>query len=179
MTKRRGFTLLEVALAVVVGLSIMYGVFLSYEAKKESAGNSIARERLTNAMGTMEAYVASKGSLPVSGSGEFSRSWAALHPDEKALSPWGGATGDPTLGVSEDPPLAQGNLDASQAPDVTGTSTVDPTRQSNLYYRSLANTAQFVKVGSRANPTPQAFHGYVLGIYDAKGNPWQWVAGGK
>ncbi|MDB5097584.1 MAG: hypothetical protein JWM80_2005 [Cyanobacteria bacterium RYN_339] len=179
MTKRSGFTLLEVALAVVVGLSIMYGVFLSYESKKESAGNSIARERLTTAMGTLEAYVASKGSLPVSGTGEFSKSWAGLHTEEKGLSPWGGPTGDPTLGVSEDAPLALGTNDPSAAPDVTNTSPVDPTRQGNLYYRSLANTAQYVKLAARSNPTPVAFHGYVMGIYDSKGNPWQWVSGGK
>jgi type II secretory pathway pseudopilin PulG len=179
MTARGGFTLLEVALAVVVCLGVTYAAFLSYEAKKQDAGNSIARERLTNAMGTLEAYVAAKASLPVSGSGEFSKSWAALHPDEKGLSPWGGATGDPTLGVSEDPPLAQGSTDPAAAPEITGTSGPDATRQSNLYYRSLTNTAAYVKVAARSNPTPATFHGYVMGIYDGKGNPWLWVAGGK
>jgi prepilin-type N-terminal cleavage/methylation domain-containing protein len=179
MHRRHGFTLIEVAFAVVVGLTIIFGAYLSYQSKKESAGNSIARERLTNAMGTLEAYVAAKATLPVSGSGEFSASWAAGHPDEKALSPWGGSTGDPTLGCSEDPPLTQGTMDPAQAPDITSTSGTDPTRQSNLYYRSLTNTATYVKVAAISNPTPATFHGYVMGIYDGKGNPWLWVAGGK
>jgi type II secretory pathway pseudopilin PulG len=176
---RQGFTLIEVALASIVGILVIYGAIVSFQMRKESAGNSVARERVNNALGTVASFMATNGNYPVSGSNQFAAAWASLHPDEKSQSPWGGSTGDPTLGVSEDPPLAMGSLNPSTAPDATASVTVNSARQANLYYVSLQNTANYVGVASSQNPTPLPQRGFVLSIYDSNGNPWLWVVGGK
>lgn len=176
---RPGFTLLEVALAAIVGILVIYGALESYEQRKQSAGDAIARERVTNALGTVASYTATNGKIPASGTNQFANAWSALHPDEKSQSPWGGSTGDPTLGVSEDSPLSVGSLDPAAAPDVTSTLATNGARQSNLYYVSLQNTANYVSVTPRNAPVTTTCKSFVLSIYDASGNPWLTVVGGK
>lgn len=178
-TRRPGFTLLEVALAAAVGILLTYGIIFNYQARKASAGDAVAHDRVMAAAAMLEGYVAAKGSLPPSGSGEVARTWAAAHPDEKGASPWGGPTGDPLVGMVEDAPLAAGSADATSAPDVTGAIARNPARQSDLLYLTTAGSGKWVSITSRANPSAIACKGYVIGIYDRDGNPWQWVVGGK
>lgn len=166
-------------MAVVVGILVIYGALISYEARKQSAGDSVARERVTAAMSTVAQYMATTGSPPTSGTMVFANTWANLHPDEKQQSPWGGPTGDPTLGVSEDPAIAAGNRNQAQAPDITASVPVNPARAGNLYYLSTQDGLAYVTVTPPTTPLATAVKGYVLSIYDQQGNPWLCVVGGK
>ncbi len=174
---RRGFTLIEVAFVVVVGLIILAGVITAYHANKAQAGGAAARQRLQLAQTVIEEFQAQTGSPPVSGSGQFSTMWSTRYPDQATISPWGGTTANPTTGVSEDPPWMDGTTDPATAPDKTATLTLDGTRSSNLHYTSI-DQGRYVKVLAYYTGNSRSLKSYVLSIYDNTGTPWFDVAGG-
>ncbi len=169
---RPGFTLIEVAFVVVVGLTIMTGVFVAYQANKEEAAGAIARKRVQAAQTTIEAIAAGNGgSFPESGTGQFSTTWARSHPEECGVSPWGGLPGDPTLGACEDAPFTDGAVDPASAPDKTGAHGLDGARQSNMAYVSIEGN-RHVQVITRHTGDAKVYKGYIISIYDSRGNPW-------
>lgn len=173
---RRGFTLIEVAFVVVLGLIILTGTITAYNANKAQAAGAAARKRVQVAQTVIEEFAATNGVAPTSGSSQFSTMWAAKHPDEAVVSPWGGTPGNPTQGATEDPPWLDGAPDAATAPDKSGSVAVDGTRQSNLHYTSVANGG-WVKLTTAYTGDVRVVKGYALSIYDNLGNPWFEVAG--
>ncbi|MDB5096148.1 MAG: hypothetical protein JWM80_569, partial [Cyanobacteria bacterium RYN_339] len=90
---RKGFTLVEVALAVAVGLIIIGGAVLGYNAVKDNASNSNARDRVLTAVSMVEEYAsANGGKYPTAGANTFTTMWKTKRPDDYNSSPWGGAT---------------------------------------------------------------------------------------
>lgn len=179
LPRRRGFTLLEVAFVVVVGMMIVAGVYYGYVINKDQAGNSIARERLYGARATLEAYAAAHdGQYPASGDGHFAKAWADAHPQERNASPWGGPTGGDGMGAVEDSPIASGAETASDALDVTASFERDETRHGNLHYVQVLDN-RWVKVTTSVSGESRPFKGYVLGIYDRQGNPFLDAIGGN
>lgn len=176
---RRGFTLLEVALAAVMGLVIVAGAYYGYQVNKARAGDANAKRRLAVAQSTIEAYAAGNGGrFPTSGEGHFSRGWAAAHPEERGVSPWGGPTGDPELGACEDPPFTDGSAERGAAPDKTAALGVDGARQSNLHYVNVVGNGH-VRVATTTSGDAKTLRGYVLSIYDGQGRPWFDALGAK
>lgn len=177
--RRRGFTLLEVALVAVMGLVIIAGVYYGYEINKAQAGNTAARRRLVMAQSTIEAYAAGhQGAFPRSGQNHFAQAWAAAHPEERDLSPWGGPTGTAGLGACEDAPFIDGAGDTASAPDKTAAIPQDGARQSNLHYVSVDGN-RFVRVATAYEGELKTYKGYVLSIYDNQGRPWFDALGAK
>lgn len=175
-SERRGFTLLEVALVVVLALVVTAGVVVAYNGNKDQAAGALARKRIQMGQTVVEEFAAANHAYPVSGAGQFAATWARTHPDEAAVSPWGGAPGS-AQGAVEDAPFADGTADPATAPDKTASAAVDPTRHGNLHYVSVDGN-RYVKVSTRYTGEAKTLHGYVVSIYDSAGNPWFDVGGG-
>ena len=167
---RRGFTLIEVALVVVLGLVIMAGVVIAYNGNKAQAAGADARKRIQMGQTVLEEFAAANHRYPTSGSGQFATMWATGHPQEAQVSPWGGPAGN-VQAASEDVPYNDGTADPAAAPDKSASRAVDPSRHGNLHYTSIDNNA-YVKVSTRYSGESKTLRGYVLSIYDGDGNPW-------
>ena len=173
--RRRGFTLVEVALVTVLGLVVIAGTVIAYNGNKAQAAGAEARKRIQAGQTVLEEFAAANNAYPTSGSGPFASMWLKGHPEEAARSPWGGAPGDPA-GAVEDAPYTDGGGDAATAPDKTASRGVDSTRHGCLHYTGVANSA-FVKVTTTYMGEPKLLRAYVLSIYDGGGAPWFDAAG--
>jgi type II secretory pathway pseudopilin PulG len=169
-----GFTLVEVALAIAVGLIIIAGSVIMYNATKDMAASSNARERVNKANTLIVEYAsANNGLYPPSAAagGQFTTMWKLKNPDEYNSSPWGGTTGDVNSGVSEMNPITDGTLDPATAPNHAADLTVDGSKAANLIYVQIQNN-RFAKLQQFSNPTAITAKGYAVSIYDRTGNPW-------
>ena len=181
---RKGFTLVEVALAVAVGLIIIGGAVLGYNAVKDNASNSNARNRVLSAVTMIEEYsAANAGRYPASlaaGTGPFTTMWQAKRPDDKALSPWGGATGAAS-GVAEVNPIA---FEATAPAAVTAAvndaynAAAGAGLTANMLYVTPASNA-FAAITARSTSSLTQVKNYAVGIADKAGQPWWDVKGGK
>ena len=172
---RRGFTLVEVALTVAVGLIIMGGAIMGYGAVKDNASSAFARRKVnTGATVVVEYAAANFGRYPTSVAGatggEFSSTWVRKNPQEYNVSPWGGMTSDTTDGVMEIAPITTG-ADAGTAPDETALLSTDQTQAANMIYANLTGPG-FVKLRQLSNPDAYLVKGFVLSIHDRIGQPW-------
>jgi prepilin-type N-terminal cleavage/methylation domain-containing protein len=173
---RAGFTLVEVALAVAVGLIIIGGAVAGYGAVKDNAASSAARERVNLAGGMIAEFSAANNGLyppSVAGAngGSFTAMWKAKRPDDYNTSPWGGQTGDANDGVDELAPISNGTNDPATAPDDTALASVNGAQAANLIYASI-NNSYYAKFQQASNPDAYLAKGYVLSIYDRTGAPW-------
>lgn len=182
---RKGFTLVEVALAVAVGLIVIGGAVLGYNSVKENANNSNARQRVLSALTIVEEYASANGGrYPVSTvtNGTFQQLWASKRPDDKNLNPWGGATGDSDDGAIE---LAAfdfgGATEAAVASETTTTtgllaSPLDSTSAANagnLVYASATNAGTpWAAVRKSSTVTTLAAKNFVIGICGKDGTPY-------
>lgn len=179
---RAGFTLVEVALAVAVGLVILAGAVTGYNAVKDNAASAFARRKVnTGAAVVIEYSAANFGRFPasVAGStgGEFSTMWQRKFPQEYNISPWGGTTSEAD-GAVEYAPISDGTADPATAPDKTSMLTTDQSMAANVIYVSFPN-ASYAKVTQLSNPDAQLIRGFCLSIYDRVGQPWFHVATNK
>jgi len=194
MKTRKGFTLVEVALAVAVGLIIIGGAVLGYNAVKDNASNSNARNRVLSAVTMIEEYSAANGGLyPASaaaGTGPFTTMWVAKRSDDKAISPWGGASGGVTVnsantGVTEVAPSNFGSADSAAATAATAgllgyTDGAAVATAATMQYASSTTAATpWAKVVATSTSSDTNVKNYAVGIADKTGDPWWDVKGGK
>ncbi|MDB5097583.1 MAG: hypothetical protein JWM80_2004 [Cyanobacteria bacterium RYN_339] len=169
-----GFTLVEVALAIAVGLIVIAGSVIMYNATKDMAASSTARERVNKANTLIVEYgAANSGNYPASiaAGGQFTTMWKLKNPEEYNSSPWGGFTGDAATGVSEMAPISDGTLDPASAPNHAADLTTDPTKAANLIYVQIQGN-RYSKLQQFSNPTAINAKGYAVSIYDRTGTPW-------
>ncbi|MEB3285179.1 MAG: prepilin-type N-terminal cleavage/methylation domain-containing protein [Candidatus Sericytochromatia bacterium] len=182
---RQGFTLVEVALAVAVGLIVIGGAVLGYNSVKENANNSNARQRVLSALTIVEEYSSANGGrYPASTvtNGTFQQLWASKRPDDKNLNPWGGATGDSDDGAIE---LAAADFGgASEAAVASETTTTTALLASPLDETTAANAGNLVYVSATNASTPWAAvrksstvttlaaKNFVIGICGKDGTPY-------
>jgi len=180
---RKGFTLVEVALAVAVGLIIIGGAVLGYNAVKDNASNSNARDRVLTAVSMVEEYAsANGGKYPAVGT-TFTNMWKAKRPDDYNVSPWGGSSAG-VNGVDE--ATAAGTGVATQA---LATTTIALTGIPTTATTSMAADMIYAPIGVASAPwasiqtystaSSTAVKNYAVGIFDKLGNPWWDVKGGK
>lgn len=87
--KRRGFTLIEVTLAIVIGIIMVAGATLIYNQAKTSAGNSRAQAKVVSAQAVVEQYMArADGVAPDIAA--LRAMWQRARADDFNKSPWGG-----------------------------------------------------------------------------------------
>jgi prepilin-type N-terminal cleavage/methylation domain-containing protein len=184
---RKGFTLVEVALAVAVGLIVIGGAIVGFNAVRENASNSAARQKVDAAVGIVENIAASSNQIyPAStadDTGRFSLTWKAQRPDFNA-NPWGGINADPVDGVTE---IAAGDFGANTetaaaaATPLTAPAVAGTVGAGNLIYRSASGAqpwgvAADIESGTATN---KVVKGYVLSLYNKSGAPFWYVKGGK
>lgn len=181
---RRGFTLVEVALAVAVGLIIIGGAVLGYGAVKNNASNANARDKILGAQSVVEEYASSNGGnypASVAAGGQFSTMWSKKRPDDYALSPWGGPAG--ASGVYEIAPITGGT-----SPSASGSTTPVPatapvanstTNQSDIIYGSFTSAGLFGNIQAFSTSAYVPVKGYFVSIFDQNGNALWDVKGGK
>jgi len=91
--KRRGFTLVEVTLAIVIGIIMIAGATLIYNQAKNSAGNSRAQAKVVSLQQLVEEYAAQNQGLYPDQLGNVQALWTRKRPDDWNKSPWGGLIG--------------------------------------------------------------------------------------
>jgi type II secretory pathway pseudopilin PulG len=108
----RGFTLVEVTLAIVIGIIMIAGATLIYNQAKVSAGNSRAQAKVASLQSLIEQYMARADGLPPDVIA-LRALWQRARPDDFDKSPWGGVCSpcSPTALQSGVP--ARGILDGS------------------------------------------------------------------
>lgn len=83
-----GFTLIEVALAIVIGVVIVAGATVLYNQTRTQTGNSTAKERAQSFSTLIEEYAANAGQYPDLTTANSI--WMTRRPDDNSLNPWGG-----------------------------------------------------------------------------------------
>lgn len=87
----RGMTLLEVGLAISLGLILAAATAFAYNSAKEAAGDSRAAAKVGDLQAMVEASYSTRGYYP--DASDAQSAWGARRQDA-ALSPWGGAIVD-------------------------------------------------------------------------------------
>ncbi|MBO9540376.1 type II secretion system protein [bacterium] len=85
-----GFTLIEVSLAIVIGVIVLAGAITLYNQSKVSAGNSKAQEKVLALATIVEEIAANRGGSypPVA---DLAKMWESRRGEDASSSPWGGA----------------------------------------------------------------------------------------
>lgn len=91
--KRGGFTLIEVTLAIVIGIIMIAGATLIYQQAKRSAGNSKANEKVLAFQALIEQYAAQNSGVYPTAVSDVNALWQRQRPDDWNKSPWGGVLG--------------------------------------------------------------------------------------
>jgi len=92
LSGKRGFTLIEVTLAIVIGVIMIAGATLLYNQSKISSGNSRAQAKVLALQQLVEEYAANnQGTYPTVES--VRALFKRKRPDDYLKSPWGGQIG--------------------------------------------------------------------------------------
>lgn len=84
----RGFTLLEVGLAMTISLLVLAGVAAFYKQVQDDAGDACMRSRIASLGSVVEGLYAANGVYPDGPT--LWPIWAAKRPDDASKSAWGG-----------------------------------------------------------------------------------------
>ena len=167
-----GFTLIEVTLAIVIGVVVIAGATVLYNQAKNGAANSAAQSKVGAAASVVEEFAAKNfGTYP--DATQFASAWKRARPDDYANSPWGGQAGNgggSNNGIITGTALAA--VAAAVGDDTTGA------RSGAIEYRK-ATTQATVSVYDLQTESGKTIRGYGIWIYDAKGNGPNFVMGGK
>ncbi|MBM3268762.1 MAG: type II secretion system protein [Candidatus Sericytochromatia bacterium] len=204
-TKRRGFTLIEVTLAIVIGVIMIAGATLLYNQSKISSGNSRAQAKVLALQQLIEEYAANnQGTYP--GIDSVRSLFKRKRPDDYLKSPWGGQIGTDLQQAGD--AQARGIADHSKTKSTVAPGDNDPWTQEALegmntvatgkplnktsYNGGLAfslNNASTGTEGQDNTATRSIFdvitnvtktvRGYSLWIYDQQGQYPNFAAGGK
>ncbi|MEB3222921.1 MAG: prepilin-type N-terminal cleavage/methylation domain-containing protein [Candidatus Sericytochromatia bacterium] len=188
--KRAGFTLVEVALAVAVGLIVIGGAILAFNAVKENAANSNAQSRVLAGVTVVEEYSGNNsGTYPVSATGgTFTSLWSSKQGDAADDNPWGGVTGaasgaiEVTAGnFGSATESAAGALTETTAALTSGLTNGAAAGQSAalLYVSGTTAATPWAGVRQSSTMTTVGVKNYAVGICDKNGVPWWTAKGGK
>lgn len=93
----QGFTLIEVALSIALGILIVIAAAIGYNAVRQGAAEREARNRLNAMKAVIEQFAAAnRGNVPAVT--QLQQMWSARRPEDASMSPWGGIAlaGTPT-----------------------------------------------------------------------------------
>lgn len=91
--KKKGFTLIEVTLAIVIGIVMIAGATLIYNQAKNSAGNSRASSKVVALQQVIEEFAAQNQGIYPTSLRDLNDLWIRKRPDDWNKSPWGGVIG--------------------------------------------------------------------------------------
>jgi prepilin-type N-terminal cleavage/methylation domain-containing protein len=182
---RKGFTLVEVALAVAVGLIVIGGAIVGFNSVRENAQNSAARQKVDAGVAIVESIAASNNQMyPASNATTpsiVSTTWQKQRTDWNA-NPWGGPAGDAVDGVTEVNAAAFGSA-VQPAPGAAQTLAMPvqapgTNEAGNLIYQS-ANGTQWAVVTDASTGATKTVKGYYVSIFDKTGTAWYVNSGSK
>lgn len=111
--RTKGFTLIEVTLAIVIGIVLIAGATLIYNQAKASAGNSRAQAKVVSMQSLVEQYMARADGVPPDIT-VVRALWERARPDDFNKSPWGGLVMPTVQGTATTSGVIDGNtLDAA------------------------------------------------------------------
>jgi prepilin-type N-terminal cleavage/methylation domain-containing protein len=196
---RKGFTLVEVALAVAVGLIVIGGAIVGFNAVRENAFNSAARQKVDAAMVIVENIAAANNQIyPTSVANDaaaqsaFSRTWQTQRTTDFNANPWGGALVEAD-GVIEVPAISFGHTTEALATAATVTApatgtytpvtTAVPTdagaRAGTVSYNSAAPGGLWGKQTDISDGSVKVIKGYTVSMFDKLGNAYWYIRSGK
>jgi type II secretory pathway pseudopilin PulG len=85
----RGFTIVEVTLAIVIGIILIAGATLIYNQAKQAAGNSRALAKTSSMQSIVEQFLARSDGVPPDAHA-IRAMWRKARSDDYDKSPWGG-----------------------------------------------------------------------------------------
>lgn len=151
---RRGFTLLEVGLAIAIGMLMVAAGVALYGHMVDDAGDAIMRQKLADCQSLIENDFTMNNALPSQAT--LQSQWLFRRADAMR-SPWGGAVvtstaQDPTIN-GPNGPSQSGLIELASAPPGPG---LDGYNANNVYFVPLSTmlaTASFVDVSSSQSVT--------------------------
>ena len=129
-----GFTLLEVGLAISIGLLASASMLAVYLHVKDDAGDAIMRQRINSLKSIVETLYSAQGSCPPIS--DVRSYWKAKRPNDYLTSPWGGAIYDP---LNENG-IGGGDFKPSQNPQGLKYGTEGNMTSGALYYYRLVDS---------------------------------------
>lgn len=172
-----GFTLIEVTLAIVIGVVVLGGSVVLYHQVKTSAGNSKAKEKQL-ALGTLiEEFDARANRYPTLQ--ELQPLWASKRPEDYNASPWGGALAG-THGIDGNDNIPARSI-VGTAPDYVATPSA-ATDYGRLYYLKTSGSDylwinDFFLVPGQASASLMRVQSYGLAYVGPNGENWWMVSG--
>lgn len=171
MSKHSGFTLIEVSLAIVIGVTVLAGAVALYNQVKLSAGNARAQAKTLRAADLIETMAAQGGGVYPTLE-QLRAKWIALGPEDALTSPWGGTAGMP--GEWTQDPSVRGIIEVYLWPANPWTKDylTDRSAQGLLAY-GLNTPGATQSVTDAYTKRTKVYSRYVIGLYDSKGtSPW-------
>lgn len=167
-----GFTLIEVSLAIVIGVIVLAGAITLYNQSKVSAGNSKAQEKVLALATIVEEIAANRGgSYP--NVTDLATMWENRRGEEASSSPWGGAI-KATVGSM------YGDDGTTVFDWATGTSKRwDTTDTASAGVMVFASGAGGTKVYDANIAATKSFANFFVGIIPPSGDGAAFVQGGK
>lgn len=168
MSKQKGFTLIEVSLAIVIGVIVLAGAVALYNQTKIATGNAKAQEKVLRAANAVELLAAeSGGAYPTID--QLRGKWITLAPDDARSSPWGGIAGK--AGDWTTDPTVRGILDLT----MWNTTPWNNFALGNQDYQGLlaygVNTPGATQSATDfMSGVTKTYHRYIIGIIDPRGN---------
>lgn len=150
--KERGFSLLEVGLALSVGILLMGASIYGYRALRDQSGDAAMRQKVQDLQILVEELYAPRSAYPDGNT--LSSAWKIRRAKDYGMSPWGG-----TIPVSSVDLEATGGIltsvvnDGGQSP-----ATYDDVLPGGLYYYRIIPAAD-------GSPGSHGFEDFVLGRY--------------
>lgn len=173
-----GFTLIEVTLAIVIGVVVIAGATVLYNQAKNSAASSAAQSKVNAAASTVEEFAAKNFGVYPSAT-QFASIWRRARVDDIASSPWGGVAGTPAAGPAT---YSAGVSAYDTLAAIADTATTVTTDNDNLVgvieYRKAATNAP-VDIFDMQRESETSVRNYGIWIYNGQGRGPNFVVGGK
>lgn len=186
--RRRGFTLVEVILAIVVGIGLLIGTQMLYGQFRKSAGNGNAYKKVMALQALVEELSAASygtGSAQAFPDLPTLRSaWASKRAEDYLASPWGGSVypltdpsgayaGSPTDGILGNDQQVPGTLNGGTANYVMPTQT----NGGILFYYRIVPADGVLDLYDNVTNQLAATYQYAVAVCDNNGVLYDFVRG--
>lgn len=168
----RGFTLIEVTLAIVLGIFVVAGSILMYRQALLSAGNVKAQDKTSSLAVLIEEYAVRTGRYPTHD--QLRKLWVKNR-DDALLSPWGGSLGSLGLGAADGIAMSSSAFTDPWYPDTY----FNPDYAGVIAYFVANNGAETKEVTDYDSNRARVYRGYVIGMWNQDGHDPCFVAGPK
>ncbi len=177
---QKGFTLIEVSLAIVIGVIVLAGAITLYNQSKVSAGNSKAQEK-SLALAAVVEELAAANNMAYPSVGNVNTAWRTRREDAD-MNPWGGTL---AVGAAPNQKAVKNAGDATNAGPYSW-----PTSTMNAWSSTAANVASagfaVYATGTGTSSVYDAgvvatktYANYFVGIVNPAGEGAAFTAGGK